>query len=770
TPTFSMNGHDDPRTKIVTVEKRLIAKNGIVASDINKSKDAGQLGLHQALDDLQTIKDVHRPSVSQDGRPMGGNRANWSPENMPDILYVYKSPKERDDFNESYPRRPEPKYIGHNIMFEKWPIPGKGARKLLNFLHLPDQIGTNEYWWSFEAWRRLDPRITWDDIHMRQYGPNRVAHSNTLQRLVSRNRTTAMMVAWPQPKSGCQGLRKANEKKRVYPYDDPLNPESSNGRTRGEFQARSQDKTTKKSKGRKNKTIKPTDLVTPRMTEDQKERNTTRGLTPGLIHPELGEIPGNRVPWPEQSHRAGRHRRNRPPLGPSRAQSSSIEGSDASEVEEDSSGDDVTENGEDQLPKSSGADEEEQEESSGQVQLAQGSSSADTGALPGVPVYEPTSYVLQNVVDQDPWGSFRAGGQTIPSLNEDNSWPYVTSPRLGPQPDSEGNQLVPGNFGFRDPALEVMGYSRFPTPSDTMVPAPDTEGPIDRHDFPSSTPMTITNPTHPLFNLPFTRALSATPLTPIAYSQITHHPAPSVSNAVMNQLMQDIPSAPPQGGYHPVPATLRAPRGRPRGTRQVPSATQPIQQAPPAPPQGAHQRVQGNRRGPSILNLQPVSFFRNPSQASRANNGQHHAPPAVASPQAQTTSGITAHNANQNPATAAATLSAPSTNRITPMVKQTCPDDLTPARWADFLEFCLAKGIPERSTTHQSTSATGGHTLSRANSGRSTAHDRASTSRPANQTQGRGQLPDLGSFEWSDEDEDEDEEEEEERPRRRRSR
>ncbi|KAL8854091.1 MAG: hypothetical protein Q9221_001011 [Calogaya cf. arnoldii] len=567
------------------------------------------------------------------------------------------------------------------------------------------------------------------------------------------------MVAWPQKNSGCQGLLNANEKKRVYPYDDPLDPERSDGSTLAGSQSRSQDKDTTKSKGRKQKTIRPVDLVTPRMTEAQKEANTTRGLTPGLIRPELGEIPGNRVPWPEQSHRAGRHRRNRPTIRtspsiePSREQSSSIEGSDASEVEEDPSGDEDIESVKDQPSKTLEEDEEEQEEFLAQVQLAQGGSSADTGASPGGPVYGPTSHVSQKALDQDPWGGFHAGGQTIPSQNEDNPWPFSTSPQLRPQRDSEGNQLVPDNLGFRDPALEVMGYPHFPTPSDTMNPATSIQRPSNRHRYPPSTPLTITNPTHPLYNLPFTRALSTPPQPHMTLSQTTHHPASSVSDALMKQLIQDTPSAPHQGGYHPVPATLRASRGRPRGTRQAPSATQTIQQAPSAPPQGAHQRVQGIGRDPSILKPQPVSFFRNPSQASRAHNGSHHVPPAAVSPQVQTTSNR--HPAAAAAAAAAATPSAPSTDRITPMVKQTCPDDLTTARWAEFLEFCLANGIPEQITTHQAASAMGGQTLSRADSGRSTAQVWASTNRSATQAQPRGRLPALGSFEWSDDDEDE---------------
>lgn len=257
------------------------------------------------------------------------------------ILYVYKSPEERDKYFKEAERRPVPKYIGNDVMYEKWPVEGKDPRPLLDFPHLPDQVGTNEWWWVFEAWRRLDPRITsvfhypegpintqltsskrWKDIHMRQYGPNRKAHWNTIQKLVSRNRSPAMMVTWPQQRDG---LKSSNEKRRVHDYDslDPTEApqddpqEQPEAQSKGKGKAKSPETSTAAdAEGKKKRTIKNVDWVTPLMTEAQKEANTTRGLTPGLIHKDLGDIPGNRVPWPGQLSRAGKHRPKTAPVVP----------------------------------------------------------------------------------------------------------------------------------------------------------------------------------------------------------------------------------------------------------------------------------------------------------------------------------------------------------------------------------------------------------------------------------------------------------------------
>ena len=93
---------------------------------------------------------------------------------------------------------------------------------------------------------------------MRQYGPDRSSENN-VQMLVSRNRASIKIISW----------------------------------TKFDFH---------------NGTIHDRDVVTNHLTPDQRMRNTTRGLTPGLIDPSLGEVEGNRVPWPKQIAGAGRHK------------------------------------------------------------------------------------------------------------------------------------------------------------------------------------------------------------------------------------------------------------------------------------------------------------------------------------------------------------------------------------------------------------------------------------------------------------------------------
>ncbi|KAL8915777.1 MAG: hypothetical protein Q9172_006676 [Xanthocarpia lactea] len=117
------------------------------------------------------------------------------------------------------------------------------------------------------------------------YGPNRTRSHNTLQRLVSRNRPDAMMVTWPQQH---KWLMDANAKKAA---QKPAVP-SPEDKTR--------DKPLYKSKTKSK--VKNSLL----MTDAEIEANSTRGHTPGLIDPRLGEVPGNRVPWLKQHPNAGK--------------------------------------------------------------------------------------------------------------------------------------------------------------------------------------------------------------------------------------------------------------------------------------------------------------------------------------------------------------------------------------------------------------------------------------------------------------------------------
>lgn len=68
-------------------------------------------------------------------------------------------------------------------MFERWPRVGEQAKPLLDFPILPDtvsvkfhlglqlirstQISSREELWRFDVWRKMDPRMSWDDLTMR---------------------------------------------------------------------------------------------------------------------------------------------------------------------------------------------------------------------------------------------------------------------------------------------------------------------------------------------------------------------------------------------------------------------------------------------------------------------------------------------------------------------------------------------------------------------------------------------------------------------------
>ncbi|KAI4243693.1 MAG: hypothetical protein L6R40_003306 [Gallowayella cf. fulva] len=197
---------------------------------------------------------------------------NWSPNRMPDILYVWRPPPERAIFKppgaKGVKHLPPPKRDAQgSIMYERWPANPQSPRMLLDFKHLPDQIGTNEWWWVFEAWRRYDPRIRWIDILMRQYGPSRSSsgNANGLQMLVCRNRPPFKMITWE-------------------PRPDALGHDTK-------------------------------DTVSELLTPQQIQHNTTRGHTPGLIDPNLPDTPRNRIPIPTRLSNAGQHKGPRRPGG-----------------------------------------------------------------------------------------------------------------------------------------------------------------------------------------------------------------------------------------------------------------------------------------------------------------------------------------------------------------------------------------------------------------------------------------------------------------------
>ncbi|KAL8771472.1 MAG: hypothetical protein Q9209_003142 [Squamulea sp. 1 TL-2023] len=240
---------------------------------------------------------------------------------MPEIMYMYKPPKERAAFKALRPSAPSPKYDAQgNIVYEKWPSDPAKPQPLLDFPHLPDQISTREWWWVFEAWRRYDPRITWKDIFMRQYRPNRKKSENTMQGLVSRARSSAMMVSWPgqPPQLTSANKKKADEKKadqqaakpNTDDHQDPISKQSSYTKAKGKTVRNHLGKSPNKSIDKPDN--KERDRVTELMTAAQIAANSTRGHTPGLINPSLGETPGNRVPWPKRKRTAGQHQTTRP--------------------------------------------------------------------------------------------------------------------------------------------------------------------------------------------------------------------------------------------------------------------------------------------------------------------------------------------------------------------------------------------------------------------------------------------------------------------------
>ncbi|KAL9605488.1 MAG: hypothetical protein Q9179_001329 [Wetmoreana sp. 5 TL-2023] len=159
---------------------------------------------------------------------------------------------EREEFRKT--PLPPPKRDAHgNIMYEKWPRKPKNPQPLLDFPHLPDQIGSNEHWFYVEAWRRFEPRARWKDIAMRIPRDGRGRHHNNLQMEISRNRSKWGLVSW---------------------LDIKLHEEDNKTRE------------------------KALALLSP----DQIRNNTTRGTTPGLINPELGEA-GGRIPNPVQARK-----------------------------------------------------------------------------------------------------------------------------------------------------------------------------------------------------------------------------------------------------------------------------------------------------------------------------------------------------------------------------------------------------------------------------------------------------------------------------------
>ncbi|KAI9700255.1 MAG: hypothetical protein M1836_002269 [Candelina mexicana] len=176
-------------------------------------------------------------------------QAYWNLENLPDIMYRWK-PTDQDKVVWKYQRPAQKRDANGNLMWDpKYPQDDKTGRRICDFDILPERIGTAEQEWYFEAIRRLDQRIEWRDILARMQ-PDHRPGANALNMRGLRFRQKYCMSCW-----------------------DP----------RGRFSA-----------------SKEGEDIIHRLNRQQIDNNTTRGTTPGLIDPALGEAPSNRIATPQQ--------------------------------------------------------------------------------------------------------------------------------------------------------------------------------------------------------------------------------------------------------------------------------------------------------------------------------------------------------------------------------------------------------------------------------------------------------------------------------------
>lgn len=498
---------------------------------------------------------------------------------------------------------------------------------------------------------------------MRQYKPNRTSCSNTVQRLGSRNRTNAMMVSWTLQR---EGLRKSNERKRVHEYASLNAGDKPSGKSGGVL---AKDGPATKTKAKK-KTIKPSDMVTPLMTDAQKAANTTRGLTPGLINKDLGEVPGNRVPWPDKSKLAGHHhakksqraprkkgigsrridREARQSQGPSTQQpldvgdSAILEGDQVSPLAhfykefvdlqtlQDTVSDDGTELASEQFSESTGLEEASGEESLEHGDAPSGDQTDEDSQSEAEMPHKNLRLWVQPAPPHAPRG-ITASHRTVASRGEP-SWSYSIPPRAEMEPDNDNDWHMPGNFLSNAPARDLATQPHFPPPSQASHASSSTHHQTSSHQKRLAFPGTINDPAHPLYIPPFPVQAAAKEQTVIPTAVAAHQQAPMNNNL-------------------------------------------------------------GNGNG-----NQQASATAGPPTASSAQ-----IPP-----------------------------------RITDHVRLTCPDNLTPSRWAEFLEFCVIHGIGRRDQSPDQL-----------------APSEANTNRTSDQTLSRGLENQDGQAEWTVQDEQDEE-------------
>ncbi|PGH01219.1 hypothetical protein AJ79_07990 [Helicocarpus griseus UAMH5409] len=163
--------------------------------------------------------------------PMPG-QTEWSVENLPDILYVFKPSTPQVRTQTKLPTKPSP-----------WP----SGPELRIFDILPDRISSNVEEFRVEAWMRLDRRIQLHDITDRMNPKFRIK-TNALQQRSVRFRQAFRILSW-----GSGNKKTGEHAEEIEKELEALGIDVS--------------------------------------------RNTTRGLTPGLKDPVMGEA-GGRIEVP----------------------------------------------------------------------------------------------------------------------------------------------------------------------------------------------------------------------------------------------------------------------------------------------------------------------------------------------------------------------------------------------------------------------------------------------------------------------------------------